>query len=224
MTNNIKDLIFQSTKKLSEAQEIFRHRRINWALIEKTINSEFSAFVESCSNNKFYYDFIVANYKDHPHEHSIEIRCVNHPKTSLKKINTVNDENPNVFEKGGNLVVSQGHQGLILFMFTPLKTDKVEPNFREILISPLVDPRKIDARYLNNILKKYLLLIRYTSLNGDQTLSLIERLKVSLMFIMDVRHKHNLVRSIISMQNEWSKLVIAALLGATFTYYFSAPQ
>lgn len=217
----MENLINYSIKKLSDAEVIVRYRRINWTVIEKTINQEFSLFVAICRKSNFPYIFKIANYREHNNEHSIEIRCIKHPKTNLVKINSTDGENPHIFEKGGNLVASQGHQGLVLFMFKPFKTEKVDLNFKEILISQLIDPRKIDVKFLNNILKKYLLLIRYTSLNGDQTFSLIERLKISLILIMDLRHKHNLMRSVISMQNEWSKLIVGALIGALITWWLS---
>lgn len=224
MIKYMEHLISYSTKKLKDAQKIVRFRRINWTVVSKEIEEDFSEFVESCIKNKFPYRFKVATFNEHPNECSIEIRCVSYPKTKLTKLNPSSNENPNIFEKGGNLVVSQGHEGLVLFMFTPLSTDKVDLNFREVLISPPLDPRKIDTKYLNNILKRYLLLIRFTSLYGNQTLTLFERLKISLIFIMDIRHKYDLVRSIISMKNEWAKLVVAALLGSIFTYYVFTPS
>lgn len=221
MTNNIENLIFQSNKKLSDSIEIVRYRRINWTLISKTINSEFSTFVEQCSAKKFPYEFRIDYSNEHTNEATIQISCINHPRTNLRKINASSTENPNVFEKGGSLVVSQGYNGLILFIFTPLRTEKVKLKYSEILISRLVDPRKVDAEFLHAILKKYLLLIRYTSLHGDQTLSLLERLSIILIFITDIRFKHKFVKSVISMKNKWSHSVIAALLAAAFTYYFS---
>jgi hypothetical protein len=73
MINNIEHLVYQSQKKLLDAQEIVRYRRINWYVVEKTINSELLAFVKKCSNSNFPYKFRVDTFKDRPNEQSIQL-------------------------------------------------------------------------------------------------------------------------------------------------------
>ena len=127
----------------------------------------------------------MTEYTEHLNENSIEIKCIGHPKTNLQKLNPVESENPNIFEKGGALVLTQTYTGHIIFIFYPLTTEKSEPIRKEILTTNIIEPNKIDSVFITKILYKFMLLIRDTSLYGSETLTLYERCKVLLIFFMD---------------------------------------
>jgi hypothetical protein len=215
---NTKKIVIYNHEKFEKAERIVRYRRINWLLLKKTVLEVFKYFSNECKKAQFPYSFSVIEYCNNTNENTIEIKCVSHPATKLKKFNHVEGENPNVFESGGTLVVTQLYTGQILFTFYPLLTERLELNAKEIIISNLIEPHKLNRQYLGKILNKFMLMIRYTSLHGVESMSLVEKLYVLKIFIFDHRNISKIKSSILNMKSEWIKLFLPYIIALVATY------
>jgi hypothetical protein len=101
----------------------------------------------------------------------------------------------------------------------PRKSDRIKPAEEHLFLFHRLDPTDVTDRVLEEVILKYLLYMRSTSLLGiHDTLSMREWFALIGMKIADVRYVHKLSRTLISMQNEWAKLILAGVFGWLVAY------
>jgi hypothetical protein len=122
-------------------------------------------------------------------------------------------------ECGGALVASQSISGDVTFIIYPRKSDRLQANFKEILLFKPLDPICITNKHIRVAIRKFHFLVRATSLYGYASVSFIDRMRLKLLLIRDLRNKSELVYSVITLSNRWAGVIVASLLAFLIAFY-----
>lgn len=124
-----------------------------------------------------------------------------------------------VIETGGELVASLSFMGHVHFIAHPRQSDRSTPKTKEIILAGPLDPVDVTPAVIRSVLKKYLLVLRSTSVLGmEDTISVLERAQILWIYFADLRKTNQLARSVLTMTNEWAKVLAAAALGFLAAY------
>ena len=215
--------------KFKRSSDLLRYRRLNW-LIETNhrIRWAFEAFIKEARISEVPLDFSLRQY-DTPNEGAIELRPERVPVGVVnRRLDPfAEDESENdviVFETGGELVVSLSFNGRVCFIAHPRQSDRSKPRHKEILLTGLLDPASVTSALIRKVLRKYLLILRSTSILGmEDTISIFERMQIWWIYFADLRERNRILRSILGMSNEWAK-VLSAVAGAFIVGYFTGSK
>lgn len=211
------NLIYKANKRLLEASTIIVYRRLNWVFSKKKIKQAFQTFVNEFERVDSVYGFYVREDCETRNENGIELRCNRWPKTDLKKTIIKENQNPNIFESGGSLLARQTPTGHVIFIFYPLRTEKNEPSYKDLIISDLIEPNQIDSKFIKKMLERFLLLIRQTSLVGSEKITILERIHLYKIFLFNVRELNKLKLSLFEWKYQSPKFLAETILTVVIT-------
>lgn len=124
-----------------------------------------------------------------------------------------------VEERGGELVASQSATGHIHFIAHPRTSDRLKANKPDLILLGPLDPADVTVRLIRKALRRYLLVLQSSSIIGSEdALTLRERLIVLWIHFRELRNRYDLYRSLLSMRNEWAKLLITLAFGLFVGY------
>lgn len=213
--------------KLNRSSDLLRYRRINWNVeTVHRIRKELQDFTREVRESKVAFDFLLREF-DTPNEGVLQLEPSQVPIGVVnRRVNPfLEDESANdvvVFERGGSFVASLSFNGYVHFIAHPRFSDRTTPRTKEILLTGPIDPTGVTPKLIQRVLDKYLLVLRSTSVFGmENTISYWERIELFWIYFTDIRRKHQLIRSVISMSNEWAKLLAAGLVAYVAGYLAS---
>lgn len=209
--------IARATKQLQRSALLLQYRRLNWRVVTNhQIRWEFEAFVRETRSAGFPLELRVQQHET-PNEAVIQIYA---QRTVTEIVDRKHDahwdippytDTP-VFETGGELVASQSATGFIHFIVYPRKSDRLTPNKSELIIYRQFDPTEVTIPIIRKVLKRYLLILQDSSLIGtEDALTFRERLIVTWLHFGELRSRHDLYRSLLSLRNEWLKAIVAGV-------------
>jgi hypothetical protein len=162
---------------------------------------------------------------DHPCESIIQVTATRIPTGAIKRTITYREDfseqyiDQPIFEEGGVLVASKSISGHVAIIVHPRKSERLIPNEEQIILYERLDPTDVTNKLLEKSIRRYLLYIRSTSLCGHyDALSMSEKLTIVLMKIGDIRYRYMLSRSLLSMKNEWAKIIFVTIIGWAIGY------
>lgn len=197
---------------------------MNWIVeTNHRIRWEFEAFIRNACASQVPLAFSLQQF-DTPNEGVIQLRpgilavgVVNRRLDPLLDDESANDVH--VFEDGGELVASQSFLGHVHFIAHPRHSDRSKPKKSEIILYGPLDPVDVTPALIRKAIDRYLLVLRSTSVLGmGDTFTVRERLAVLWIYFWDIRKRNQLIRSVLAMTNEWSKVIAAGLVGLIVVY------
>ncbi|MBB5208034.1 hypothetical protein [Chiayiivirga flava] len=206
----VSELMLEETRKLSRAHDLLWYRRLNWRVfVRDRIYGAFSHAREDASSCSYPFPVDVKLFPT-PNEETIQIT------TGFIKTGA---EGAAALEGGGALVASQSISGHVIFIVYPRKSDRVQSNFKEILLYRPIDPAELTLSKIQDALKKFFFVARMTSLCGHDSSGVIDRARLNWLLLNDLRYKNKLLRSVLSMRNKWGNIIITALLALLVALY-----
>lgn len=219
-------LIDQERRLLDRSTKLLGYRRLNWQVeTNHRIRYAFERFVQEARRQNYPFGLHVSQH-DHPNESVIQVSSSRlHTGAITRK--TVHNEDfeervfdTPIFEDGGTLVASQSVSGHVAIIVHPRKSERIKPIDEQIILFGRLDPTDVTDAIIEKAIRRYVLYIRSTSVYGlYNSLSLIERLTLIHMRLSDIRYQYKLSRSLISMQNEWAKILVAVALAWAIGYF-----
>lgn len=222
---NIEELVKLETSLLERSQQLLRYRRINWQVETRyRIYQSFERLAQGTRQARYPFNLYVAEL-EHPCESVIQISATRTLTGAIKRTTTHSEEfeervfDTPIFEEGGVLVASQSVSGHVAIIVHPRKSERIKPKEEQIILHERLDPTDVTNKLLEKAIKRYLLYMRSTSLYGcHDTLSLVEKAIIISMKIGDIRYRYKLSRSLLGMQNEWAKIILAAIAALAIGY------
>ena len=203
---------------LKRSADLLRYRRLNWTVeTSHRIRWEFEALVREARVSGVPLNFSLQEF-DTPNEGVLQlvpasrnIGVVDRRHDPLADTGSTIDTK--VLETGGELVASLDFLGHVHFIAHPRRSGRTTPTTNEIILEGPLDPGDVTQPLIRKVLRKYLLILRSTSVVGmADTITLIERAAILSIYAGDIRKRHHLIRSVLSMTNEWAKLLVAGLI------------
>lgn len=210
-------------KRLNRSSDLLRYRRLNWEIeTNHRIRWELEAFVGEAQVSKVPIAFALQQY-DNPNEGVVQLSplpalvgVVNRRFNPAEIDDTVCDEP--VVETGGEFVASLSVLGYVHFIVRPRLCDRTRPHNKEIILDGPLDPANVSQSVIRSALRKYLLVLRDSSVVGMRdTISISERAQILWIYLCDIRRTHQLVRSVLNLKNEWSKAFVAAVIASAIS-------
>ena len=211
--------------KLRRSADLLRYRRLNWQVeTNHRIRWCFEAFIMDARASAVPLNFSLQQY-DTPNEgvvqltpHKIPIGVVNRRLDPFAEDESVNDVI--VVEAGGTLVASLSFLGHVHFIAHPRYSERSTPQTKEIILAGPCDPAIVTPAFIQSVLKKYLLVLRSSSVLGmEDTISKWERAQILWIYFSDLRKSNQRALSVLTMTNEWAKLLVAGALGFLAAYF-----
>lgn len=210
--------------------DLVNYRRLNWSAVTfARIYLGFREFAHQSKSAGVPFDFRLEDF-DPPNEGVIKLTPapVNLGIVNRKMVfgaeDSANDRA--VFEQGGELVASQSVSGHVFFIAHQRHSDRVNPIHKEIILLGPLDPSEVTPKLVSQVLKKYTLVLRSSSIFGmNDTLSIRERMQIQWIYLCDIRERNLIILSVLSMKNEWAKLIFAfsgAIVGALIVFFYTA--
>ena len=210
--------IDRAHRKLERSARLLEYRRLNWRVeTNHRIRWEFEAFTHLTRELKFPFAFRLQQHYS-PNEGQIQL-------TALSSLTGVVDGQRNLYpeglqfdgtrveETGGELVASQSATGFVHFIAHPRTSDRLRATKSELIIAGPLDPTNVTASVIRKALRHYLLVLQGSSLIGiEDALTRQERLIIIWLYFRELRSRHDVYRSLLSMKNEWAKLLVAGAL------------
>jgi hypothetical protein len=216
--------IARATKQLQRSAQLLEYRRLNWRVETKhRIRSEFEAFVREARTAGFPFELCVQQHIT-PNEEVVQIYVQRTLTGIVDRKHVVPWDNLQyadtpVFESGGELVASQSATGFVHFIVHPRKSDRITPNKNDLIIYRSFDPTEVTVQVIRRALKRYLLILQDSSMIGtEDALSFNERLAVIWLNFRELRSRHELYRSLLSLRNEWFKAIVAGIFAFVVGY------
>ncbi|WP_395008307.1 hypothetical protein [Undibacterium sp.] len=205
-------------KKQVESENFLHYRRLNWKHVAlPIIHLEFETFINESKKLASPLTFYLT---DHPavNEGLIQISTTQRPTGTLATFNNEFgiekvDRGTLKFENGGSLAASQTVWGTVNFVITPCESERLTSNQKEFIIYFNLDPNEVTPQLVRKVIKKYLLLIRVTSLFCmHDSSSWSDRFHYFLIRVLDVRAKVNFQRDILTLKSEWVKKIVVPIV------------
>lgn len=223
---NLSRLLVNEEKLLRRSTELLRYRRINWNVeTNHRIRRAFEQLMVEARTQHYPFQLYVSQF-DPPNEGVIQVtpgksltgvskRTVTH-SSDLDELITYTP----IIEEGGALVASQSISGHIAFIIHPRESERIKPQEKELFLYSQLDPTEVTDALIDKVIRTYLIYLRNTSLFGmHHTLSTKERIMMIYIKMADIRYKYKISRSLLSMNNEWAKLIMPILLGLIVGYF-----
>lgn len=227
------DKLFRAVERevnlLERSSRLLSYRRLNWRVnTSHRIHQAFERLVHATRNSRYPFSLHVTHYK-HSIESIVQISATSFPTGAVTRTTTHDSElrkqvtDTPVLEEGGTLVASLSVSGHVAFIVHPRKSHRIKSKEEQIILFHHLDPTAVTEGILEKVLLRYLLYMRSTSVIGiHDTLSIREYLTLIGMKIGDVRYQYRLSHALLSMQNEWGKLLVAGLVGWLVAYVTGA--
>jgi hypothetical protein len=223
MVESLEVLISRELALLERSRNQLRYRRLNWQIVtHQLIRQEFDRFVKEAARQNSFYSFYVTQY-DAPNEGTIQLSAGQNitgvvDRTTDQLSNRYSDKP--IIESGCCIVASQSVHGFINFIIYPYSSDRVKPDDENTILFYSLDPNQINTNKIHKALRRFMLILRTSSVYGElNTLSYSERALLLWMSMQDIRNKVRLQKSLITLNNQWGKAIVPAILGAALTYF-----
>lgn len=214
----------RATMKLRRSGELLAYRRINWRVeTNHRIRWEFEAFARHAREAGFPLELHVRQY-DTPNEGVVQITVAPLPTgtVTLKYGIDHNGESASdtpVIETGGELVASQSASGYVHFIVHPRRSERIKPKEDELILLGPLEPTKVTVSVVQKALKHYLLILQSSSILGtEDALTFRERIHVLWIRFRDMRSRYKLYVSLLTLNNEWGKAVVAGVVAFLVGY------
>ena len=216
--------IERAQRKLSRASKLLDYRRLNWrSETNHRIRWEFEAFMRAARETGFPFQLHLRQH-DTPNEGVIQMTAgrtltgVVDRKYGLDFDDETCVDTP-VEETGGELVASQSSTGHIHFIVHPRTSDRLKTKTPSLILFGPLDPTDVTVRVIRKALRLYLLVLQDSSLIGyKDALTIRERVVVVWIHVRDLRRRYDFYRSLLSMNNEWAKLLFAGAIAFAIGY------
>lgn len=211
-------LIRKECIALNKSNFELRRRRLNWRVCTKSrIFFECNKFVDKANSSDYPFRmFCVQGSKDQNYETiqlSAGFNSVGVAKSEINDDGIPLKSKKTIYERGASLVFSQAVNGSILIIMYPYKSDLHSRPEKDIILYHALHPDDITTRIIKKCIKNFLMYARLTSVQGLECKpSLYESSKITWFSIKDIRFKSKLIRSILNMSNEWSKVLVPIML------------
>jgi hypothetical protein len=210
--------IDRAAQKLERSARLLEYRRLNWRVeTNHRIRWEFEAFARTTRDLGLPFAFRVQQH-DTPNEGQLQLTAL---RSLTGVVDRKHDFSPEGFrfsdtpieETGGELVASQSATGFVHFIAHPRTSDRLRATKTELIIAGPLDPTEVTVSRIRKALRHYLLVLQDSSIIGaEDALTRQEKLVVLWLYFRELRNRHDLYRSLLSMKNEWAKLLVAAVL------------
>lgn len=215
---NFNKLLRAEKGVLERSHNLLRYRRINWQVETRyRVRQSFERLAQDARHNGYPFSLYVAEL-ELPCEGIIQISASRMFTGAVKRTTTCAEgfqgktSDTPILEEGGALVASQSVSGHIAIIVHPRKSEKLKPGEEQIILYERLDPTDVTAELLEKAARRFLLYMRSTSLYGiHDGVSILEQAAIISMKVGDIRYKYKVSRSLLGMQNEWAKLIFAAL-------------
>lgn len=218
-----KDVV-RSAAKLRRSELLLSYRRLNWRVeTEHRIYREFEAFVNAARAAKFPIEFRLELH-DVPNAGVIQIRAQpSFTGVFDRKYNPSWDGDDyvdnRVHEEEGDLVASLSPTGFVHFIAHPRRSTKLIPPDTAIILLRGLDPAEVTTATIHKALRRYLLIIQGSSLIGvENSLSPKERVLLLWIRLTELRHRYEMVRSLLALKNEWGKIIATFAIPALIAW------
>lgn len=208
------------SKILNKSAFELRRRRLNWQHAAR--DDIESHFVRVCdSTNESTYPFsmncIVNNSTEN--EGTVQLSSSVNPTGIIERIDKQNTKSLKIdVEKGAALVASFGINGTITFIIYPYKSERYSTNEKDIILCYNLSPDDITDKLIVNCISKFFLYIRSSSIYGSYSLSLLDRLHIKKMVLIDIRNRSKIYRTSLDFLFEWSKIIFSGIVGGIAGY------
>lgn len=196
----MKSFLNSEAKKINDNHCQLRYRRINWSVETRhKIISKFKIFNQMAIDQNFPFSFFIRTHGT-KNEEVIQLEFqsqkIGVTRTSNKYLAmSYEDSNQTVLiEKGACLVASQTAWGTVCFIASPLKSEILEHKDKEFILFYDLDPRDVTDKLIESAIKKYLLIIRSSSVRSNSNFSFADRLNLFLIEKTDVRKTNEIIR------------------------------
>lgn len=213
----MRQYIDRAGQKLHRSARLLQYRRLNWQVeTVHRIKSELEVFIRESKDLQFPFEFHLRQH-DTPNEGQIQLNVRRfstgvvdrHPDLETKRLFRFIDTP--VEETGGELVASQSATGFVHFIASPRTSDRLKATKKELIIAGPLDPTAVTAPLIRQVLRHYLLVLQDSSIIGaEDALTRREKFVVLWLCFRELRNRHDLYRSLLSMKNEWAKIVVAS--------------
>lgn len=207
-----------AAKRLIRSRTLLEYRRLNWRVETMArLSHEFAAFSAAARRAGFPIHTSVGVH-DVPNAGMVTI-TFNATATNAfrRQYKSAFDEQPfvdqQVLEEGGQLAASQSHDGYVFFISNPRKSEWAKPTDDAYIIAGPLDPTEVALPLIRKVIRRHLIVVRMSSaFGGSGSLTFGERCTFWWIVFIELRKRHNLYRSLISLTNEWGKAIVAAVL------------
>ncbi|EKO3601299.1 hypothetical protein M3918_003347 [Vibrio metschnikovii] len=117
-------------------------------------------------------------------------------------------------ESESSIVISQLPCGELIVIMNPFKSNYHRRVEKNIIIHHSFKVNNVDLRFLRNIISKGLRYARLSSIYSAHKMSISDRWFLFGLKFSDVRSRIYLKKTIISLDNEWAKLIITSIVSA----------
>ncbi|WP_136416516.1 MULTISPECIES: hypothetical protein [Oxalobacteraceae] len=203
---------------------MLEYRRLNWKVeTSARIWREFEDFILLGRELDLPFTLRVSR-EGAPNEETIQIAVsrantgVVDRKYSSPLVEPSQTDSP-VFETGGELVASQSITGDVCFIAYPRRSDRLNPEKKELILFHPFDPVEVTPCLIKKVLRRYLIVLQDSSFLGtEDALTWSERIVLVWLYFRELRSRHELYRSLLAMRNEWAKAVTAGVIAFVVGY------
>ena len=214
----MKPTIHRAAQKLRRSAILLEHRRLNWRVeTNHRIRWEFELFIRSSREVGLPLEFSLRQY-DTPNEGVVQLNPartltgVVDRQYSLSLDGETYSDTP-VLESGGELVASLSATGFVYFTAHPRSSDRTKPKRAQLFLLGPLDPATVTPAVVRRALARYLLILQASSLIGNENaLTRLERWQVLWLHFRDLRTRYDFYRSMLTLENQWGRLFVAASL------------
>jgi len=213
--------IEQAQRKLVRSSQLLDYRRLNWRVeTNHRIRWAFEAFMREARQSGFPFQFHLCQHNT-PNEGVIQMTAggtltgvVNrkYDKCELGFSDETCVDTP-VVETGGELVATLSCNGFVHFIAHPRTSDRLKAIKPDLILLGPLDPADVTVHVIRKALRRFLLVLQNSSTIGAaDALTVRERVWVVWFYFRDMRSRYDLYRSLLSMKNEWGKLLVTGVI------------
>jgi hypothetical protein len=210
--------------KLRRSVELLEYRRINWRVeTNHRIRWEFETFVRNAREAGFPLGLHVREY-DTPNEGVVQITVAPLPTGTVTRKYGIDHNgefvsDASVIETGGELIASQSASGYVHFIAHPRRSERIKPKEDELILLGPLEPTEVTVGIVQKALTRYLLILQSSLILGaEDALTIRERIHLLWIRFHDLRSRYRLYVSLLTLNNEWGKAVIAGVVAFLVGY------
>ncbi|ANS87709.1 hypothetical protein VSVS12_04009 [Vibrio scophthalmi] len=213
--------LYTDKAKLEKGQFKLRARRINWELVTKpeiialgnlwvrNLNSINSPFCIFKINDSMTHNLETIQFNVSPNSLGI-----NRPKKGYVA--------NHLYESGCGLVFSQSMLGQVSIIIYPFKSELCEMTKKQIVLHCDLEPNQVTKKVIENAFQNMLFYARISSQHGmSYGISVKDNIKLGLLYSRDIRSRVRRREVLLTLDNEWLKILMAASVAAVITLLVS---
>ena len=220
----MREAVDRATMKFRRSGALLEYRRINWRVeTNHRIRWAFEAFVRNAREAGFPLELHVHQY-DPPNEGVVQIMVAPLPTGTVNRKYGIDNDGESVsdtpvIETGGELVASQSASGYVYFIAHPRRSERIKSKDEELILQGPLEPTEVTVGVVQKALGHYLLILQSSSILGaDDALTFRERIHVLWIRFRDMRTRYKLYVSLLTLNNEWGKAVVAGVVAFLVGY------